>query len=157
MWSQNFRPHCMISEKVSVCTETRVRVAKITELYHRGFPLVSMVFTWTSFSYFFLLDSVKSWLLVFVCVVFCCCLYNSVWVISEETSCNDAMEPVGMTNRTFKSIPHSLVPHFPNWSHMISHNDPEFPEHTIPSHQTFIRMTFTWESEKRLWNGYARI
>lgn len=91
---------------------------------------------------------------MFVCVVFCCCLYSNEWVISEETSCSDAMEPVGMTNRTFKSIPHSLVPHFPNWSHMISHNDPELPEHTISSNQTFIRMTFTWKSEIRLWNGY---
>lgn len=85
-------------------------------------------------------------------VCLCCFLLlsvvSSIWVIQEETSCNDAMEPVGMTNQAFESIPHSLVPHFPNWSHMISHrNDPEFPKHSKVRHIKHLR---EWPSPGRM-------
>lgn len=46
-------PTVCFYEKVSVYTETLNRVAKITELCLRGFPLDSVEFTWTSISYFF--------------------------------------------------------------------------------------------------------
>jgi len=61
-------------------SETRIRLAEITELYHRGFPLVSVVFTWTSISYFsslILWNCVKQCLFVLFSVAVCTAAYMS--------------------------------------------------------------------------------
>lgn len=68
-------PTVCFYEKVSVYTETLNRVAKITELHLRGFPLDSVVFTWNSISYFLLLDFCEV-MLDSVCL--CCFLLLSV-------------------------------------------------------------------------------